>query len=128
MVHAEKIVTAIQRGIANTRWRDFADIHALTRRHDTSGEELRAAIVRVASYRQVTLAPLQDVLEGYPALAQQRRAAWRRRSSWRGACRGGSAMFSMWWAPSDPFVADLVTDTWWSTEHQHGRRPSALVL
>ena len=25
MVHAEKIVTATQRGVANTRWRDFAD-------------------------------------------------------------------------------------------------------
>lgn len=26
MVHAEKIVTAVKRGIANTRWRDFGDI------------------------------------------------------------------------------------------------------
>lgn len=26
MVHAEKIVTAVQRGVANTRWRDFGDI------------------------------------------------------------------------------------------------------
>jgi hypothetical protein len=26
MVHAEETVTAIQRGIANTRWRDFGDI------------------------------------------------------------------------------------------------------
>jgi hypothetical protein len=26
MVHAEKIVTAIQRGTANTRWRDFGDV------------------------------------------------------------------------------------------------------
>ncbi|MGK0434169.1 MAG: putative nucleotidyltransferase component of viral defense system [Planctomycetota bacterium] len=33
MVLAEKIVTAIQRGLANTRWRDFADIAQLSRRH-----------------------------------------------------------------------------------------------
>ena len=31
MVYAEKIVTAITRGTANTRWRDFADIYLLTR-------------------------------------------------------------------------------------------------
>lgn len=29
MVHAEKIVTAMQRGTVNTRWRDFADIYTL---------------------------------------------------------------------------------------------------
>ena len=29
MVLAEKIVTAIARGSANTRWRDFVDIHEL---------------------------------------------------------------------------------------------------
>jgi hypothetical protein len=29
MVHAEKLVTAVQRGTANTRWRDFADIYLL---------------------------------------------------------------------------------------------------
>lgn len=27
MVHAEKIVTALVRGTANTRWRDFADLY-----------------------------------------------------------------------------------------------------
>jgi len=36
MVHAEKIVTAIQRGTANTRWRDFADIYLLSTRHPFS--------------------------------------------------------------------------------------------
>ena len=30
MVYAEKVVTAIQRGIANTRWRDFADLYLLS--------------------------------------------------------------------------------------------------
>jgi hypothetical protein len=28
MVYAEKIATAVQRGQANTRWRDFADIYS----------------------------------------------------------------------------------------------------
>lgn len=80
MVHAEKVVTAVHRGVANTRWRDFADIHALVRRHDINGAELTTAIERVAQHRQVRLAPLAQVLDGYPALAQQRWAAWRRKA------------------------------------------------
>ena len=35
--HAEKIVTAIARGSASTRWRDFADMYTLTRRHPVDG-------------------------------------------------------------------------------------------
>jgi hypothetical protein len=46
MVLAKKIVTALQRGVANTRWRDFGDIWSLSRSHaptktngrDTAGE------------------------------------------------------------------------------------------
>jgi hypothetical protein len=33
MVLAEKIVTALQRGPANTRWRDFGDVYQLTGHH-----------------------------------------------------------------------------------------------
>ena len=40
MVHAEKIVTAIQRGVANTRWRDFGDVWTLSRRHPISASDL----------------------------------------------------------------------------------------
>ncbi|MQA83912.1 MAG: nucleotidyl transferase AbiEii/AbiGii toxin family protein [Streptosporangiales bacterium] len=54
MVYAEKIVTAVQRGTANTRWRDFADLYLLAGRHDVRGQDLRSAIVKVAAYRQVT--------------------------------------------------------------------------
>ena len=79
MVHAEKVVTAVHRGVANTRWRDFADIHALAGRHDVNGAELTTAIERVAQHRQVQPAPLAQVLDGYPALAQQRWTAWRRK-------------------------------------------------
>lgn len=37
MVPAEKIVIAVGRGVANTRWRDFGDPHVLFRRHDVVG-------------------------------------------------------------------------------------------
>lgn len=33
MVYSEKIVTAVARGTVNTRWRDFADMYLLARRH-----------------------------------------------------------------------------------------------
>jgi Nucleotidyl transferase AbiEii toxin, Type IV TA system len=52
MVLAEKIVTAIELRAVNTRWRDFADVWTLTRRHECSGDELDAA-VRTAWPRRV---------------------------------------------------------------------------
>ncbi|SCL28659.1 Nucleotidyl transferase AbiEii toxin, Type IV TA system [Micromonospora nigra] len=79
MVYAEKLVTALQRGEANTRWRDFADVYLLSGRHDVDGDELAAAVQRVAEYREVTLEPLSRALDGLAALAQTRWAAWRRK-------------------------------------------------
>jgi hypothetical protein len=80
MVHAEKIVTAVQRGIANTRWRDFGDIYTLSRRHPIDGSDLQRAIQEVARGRDAILAPLADVLNGYASIAQTTWAAWRRRN------------------------------------------------
>ena len=81
MVHAEKIVTAVQRGTANTRWRDFGDIYTLSRRHPINGSDLQRAIQEVTRGRKATLAPLEEVLDGYAAIAQTRWAAWRRRNT-----------------------------------------------
>lgn len=80
MVHAEKIVTAIQRGVANTRWRDFGDIWTLSRQHSIGGTDLQHAIHTVAQHRGAVLAPLDDVLDGYAEIAQAKWAAWRRRN------------------------------------------------
>src|ERR1035441_1719003 len=79
MVHAEKIVTAIARGTVNTRWRDFADIYMLSRRHAIDGTELTRSTRRVGEHRQVQLLPLVEVLANYGEIGQQRWAAWRRR-------------------------------------------------
>jgi hypothetical protein len=79
MVHAEKIVTAITRGTVNTRWRDFADIYMLARRHPIDGAELVRSLQRVSEHRQVQFVPLSAVLAGYGQIGQQRWAAWRRR-------------------------------------------------
>lgn len=70
MVFAEKLVTAIQRGIANTRRRDFGDIWTLSHMDPVDGSALMQAIDAVRQARKVTLMPLADALENYGALAQ----------------------------------------------------------
>ncbi|MGH9091043.1 MAG: nucleotidyl transferase AbiEii/AbiGii toxin family protein [Acidimicrobiales bacterium] len=79
MVHAEKIVTAVARGTVNTRWRDFADIYLLCRRHSLAGSDLAGSVRQVARHRRVELVPLARVLDGYGEIGQARWAAWRRR-------------------------------------------------
>ena len=76
MVHAEKIITSVERGQANTRWRDFADIMLLSRRHDVDGTELQTAIEAVAEHRHIQIAPLSELLAGYSAAAQRKWIAW----------------------------------------------------
>ena len=75
MVLAEKIVTALERGTANTRWRDFVDIYVLTRRYAINAQTLQSSMQRVAQFRNVELAPLRTALNGYAEIAQTR---WRR--------------------------------------------------
>lgn len=77
MVLAEKIVTAMQRGTANTRWRDFVDINTLIA-NPPDPDERRTAIQRVAEHRETTVRPLTETLAGYAAIAQPRWTAWRR--------------------------------------------------
>jgi hypothetical protein len=77
MVLTEKIVTALERGTANTRWRDFADVYLLTGRYFVKAEEIRQALEAVADHRRVELTALHDVLDGYADIGQPRWAAWR---------------------------------------------------
>jgi hypothetical protein len=81
MVHAEKIVTAVQRGTANTRWRDFGDIWTLSRQHPVTADDLAQAIEQVARHRNVPIRALAGVLDGFADLAQSRWVQWRRRSN-----------------------------------------------
>jgi len=69
MVHAEKLVTALQRGTANTRWRDFVDIAALARTQPIEAADLATSIAKIASFRQVAVGPLAPILVGYGAIA-----------------------------------------------------------
>ena len=83
LILAEKIVTVIQRGTANTRWRDFVDIAALS----STGVDkttLVESIERVANHRETTIEPLTEVLDGYASLAQPKWSAWRRKQRLEG--------------------------------------------
>ena len=81
MVLAEKIVTAAQRGITSTRWRDFADIYLLTGQHPLIAADVRAAISTVADYRRSEVGALRETLDGYAAVNQSRWLAWRAKQS-----------------------------------------------
>ena len=82
MVVAEKLVTAIQRGRASTRWRDFADLFVLVP-GDLVDAEVVEALRAVAAHRGTSLRPLAEVLEGMPGDAQARWATWRSRQGAR---------------------------------------------
>lgn len=79
MVLAEKIVTAIGRGQANTRWRDFADIYTLIGVHNLRFEAFADSLNAVAEYRHVELKTLLPMLAMMPKLAQPKWRAWRAR-------------------------------------------------
>ena len=79
MVLAEKIVTALERGTANTRWRDFVDIVALSQTRTIRMSDMTEAIRTVAAYRVARLRPLADILEGMALIAQGRWMSWRRK-------------------------------------------------
>lgn len=79
MVLAEKIVTAVERGEANTRWRDFADVHVVSRQHRIDGDTLRSSLREVAQYREVEMLPLNDAVGELAVVGQARWIRWLRR-------------------------------------------------
>ena len=81
MIVAEKVITMLQRGEANTRWRDFADVFAIAIRHSMDENELRSALVTVAAHRHVVLEPLNPALDSMPLVAQSKWATWRRQQA-----------------------------------------------
>lgn len=79
MVLAEKLVTVLQRGAANTRWRDFADLYLLAHGHVVEGATLGRAVAEVAAHRAVFGRDLASAVSGFGALGQAGWQAWRRR-------------------------------------------------
>ena len=122
MICAEKIVTAVQRGQANTRWRDFVDVYTLTHRHDIDGHDLSAAVTRVATHRQATLTPLRTLLDGYAVAAQRRWVAWRRKQH---LDQRLPEDFAVVLAFADPVLTGTVGDRTWQAAQARwtGPRP-----
>ena len=83
MVIAEKPVTMVHRGEANTRWRDFADVIAISRHHIFTSGGVPAAMNAVADHRKIELSPVAATLTGMPVVAQPKCGAMARRPSQR---------------------------------------------
>lgn len=77
-VLAEKLVTAIELGRANTRVRDFVDIYQLTGTHSLQCGLLRVALQATAGFRGTTLIPLSEATEGLGRLRDPTYGAYRR--------------------------------------------------
>jgi len=114
MVHAEKIVTAAQRGTVNTRWRDFGDVWTLAGEHPVDGDQLQTAIAEVAGYRRAELSPLREVLEGYPAIAQARWAAWRRKQKLSHLPEDFGDLLEDFYTLAEPVIAGDATGLSWT--------------
>jgi hypothetical protein len=116
MVHAEKIVTALQRGISNTRWRDFGDIWTLSRHQPVDADDLLRAIEEVARYRGTTLGPLAGKLDGYAEASQTKWAAWRRRSNSDHLPEAFAPILEAVMSFADPVICGDVTGQIWHPE------------
>lgn len=79
MVFAEKICACVKKETANTRWRDFADIRNLSRRHDISGRDLCMSLGKVMEFQRATPEPLSVILDGFAGMAQPNWTRWRKR-------------------------------------------------
>jgi Nucleotidyl transferase AbiEii toxin, Type IV TA system len=122
MVLAEKIVTAIERGTVNTRWRDFADIYLLTGIHAVSADVARKSIRTVAGHRNVTLRPLYVAQVGYADLGQAKWAAWRRKQKLDKVLpEQFRDVLAAVWAFTDPLLEpDAANATWHRLARQWG--------
>jgi hypothetical protein len=106
LVLAEKIVTALQRGTANTRWRDFVDIASLSRR-DINSQTLGESIRRVAEHRSTPIAMLTNTLDGYADIAQPKWSAWRRKQQLTTAPEEFAELLTEVIAFADPILGPL---------------------
>lgn len=82
---AEKVVTALQRGVASTRWRDFGDLYLVPRRVSFTAGQLRASIRAVAEHRGAAMEPLRSSLDGYAEIGQVDWLKWRARNRLEGS-------------------------------------------
>ena len=78
-VIAEKLTTAIDLGVTNTRDRDYADLYRLVCLHDFERTTVRDAIERTAAHRGIGLRSLSGVIGDLAVRRQVSYASWRRK-------------------------------------------------
>nr|WP_182484529.1 nucleotidyl transferase AbiEii/AbiGii toxin family protein [Alpinimonas psychrophila] len=116
MIVAEKVVTMIQRGEANTRWRDFADVIVIADRHSVNEGELRAALSTVATHRRAILEPLIPALTRMPTIAQPKWTIWRNHQAHRHSIpEVFSDALNRTAAFIDPLIDAVALDRSWDT-------------
>jgi hypothetical protein len=76
---AEKLSTAIALGPANTRVREYVDIHTLTGRHSVAHRVVRDALLATAAFRGTELVPLSATIDYIVELRGQACVAYRGR-------------------------------------------------
>lgn len=119
MVLAEKIVTAIERGEQNTRWRDFTDIAAIARSRSICGADLREAISTVARYRQVDVEPLRPLIADMPVLAQRKWETWRKKQRLEQSTPESFAeLLDTCFTFTEPILSGSATDLTWDPTAQ----------
>lgn len=115
MVLAEKIVTALERGEQNTRWRDFTDIAAIAQSRLIRGSDLHEAISTVARYRHVDVEPLGPLIARMPALAQRKYEIWRKKQRLEQSTPASFAeLLEACLAFAEPVLTDRVSHLSWN--------------
>lgn len=126
MVLAEKIITALERGEQNTRWRDFTDIDAIARSRTVDGTDLQEAIKVVAHYRQVEIESLGAALSQMPALAQRKWEVWRKKQRLVQSTPADFAdLLERCIAFADPVLTNGVTHLRWDPMSQDWKSPNS---
>lgn len=119
-VLAEKLVTAIELGRANTRVRDYCDIYLLSDSHQVSSNTLLEAITATSSYRGTTLVPLSSAAEGLGALRQTTYFAYRNKLGDVGKRLPEQFADTVLTVAAfiDPVMAGAETSTVWDPTHR----------
>ena len=73
-------MTILQCGATSTRWRDYMELRSLSRSRSIGAGTLRKAIEEVEKHRQVELSAPSASLTGHAEVAQQKWAAWRKKT------------------------------------------------
>ena len=114
MILAEKIVTTIDRGTANTRWRDFLDVARIAESQEVKGSDLIVALETVSIYRKVELRPMKRVLDGMAENSQTKWLIWRKKQQLENdSPENFSVLLSDIICFADPAIVGEVKDKRW---------------